>query len=382
MPETCQIKQKKAVPAKLSPNPTGIPLAMKEHFEAASGFSFEDVRIHYQSAEPAKIGALAYTQSAHVYIAPGQERHLPHELGHVVQQKQGQVRPTSYLNQAPVNLDARLEADADRQGALYRAGIPGKIPPLLEQRNIIQAIIQGVWVRIHGNLRCTQMQRNADNTYTYRGQVYISTGTQDSDGHDIVTLQTSASAFKFGDTFAADTFRERGRATVETPWGIARVHTLFGGPYVTSRKEDFEGASIGLDYESILTGLAADGRNDREVAQQLLNGFRNDADTNEFLRAATMFYSIVGVAEYTRESDAPWICRAVLRMIANGEASLSEFAECFHMVKSKRKGQKQAQKIRDHYPPPDDRDPPPPPPPSSPPTPHTRHVMDYLSPRT
>ncbi len=37
---------------------------------------------------------LAYMQGNHIYVAPSQEKHLRHELGHVVQQRQGVVRPT------------------------------------------------------------------------------------------------------------------------------------------------------------------------------------------------------------------------------------------------------------------------------------------------
>lgn len=85
------------------PNLTGIPTQMKLDFEQRSGLSFDDVRVHYNSDKPKRIGALAYTQIPQVHIGPGQERHLRHELGHVVQQKQGIVRPTTWINGLPVN---------------------------------------------------------------------------------------------------------------------------------------------------------------------------------------------------------------------------------------------------------------------------------------
>lgn len=66
-------------------NNTGIPAEMKERAETASGLSFDDVRVHYNSGKPSQLNALAYTQGNQVYIAPGQEQHLGHELGHVVQ---------------------------------------------------------------------------------------------------------------------------------------------------------------------------------------------------------------------------------------------------------------------------------------------------------
>ena len=98
---------------KPAPNLTGIPTQMKLDFERRSGLSFDDVRVHYNSDKPRKIGALAYTQIPQVHIGPGQERHLRHELGHVVQQKQGIVRPTTWINGVPVNDSPELESAAD-----------------------------------------------------------------------------------------------------------------------------------------------------------------------------------------------------------------------------------------------------------------------------
>ena len=100
-------------PKKQTPNLTGIPTQMKLDFERRSGLSFDDVRVHYNSDKPRKIGALAYTQIPQVHIGPGQERHLRHELGHVVQQKRGIVRPTTWINGLPVNDSLELEKSAN-----------------------------------------------------------------------------------------------------------------------------------------------------------------------------------------------------------------------------------------------------------------------------
>lgn len=95
------------------PNMTGIPVQMKQDFERRSGLSFEDVRVHYNSEKPAQLGAYAYTQGTQVYVGPGQERHLRHELTHVVQQKQGLVTPTGMTGGLPVNNDPELERQAE-----------------------------------------------------------------------------------------------------------------------------------------------------------------------------------------------------------------------------------------------------------------------------
>jgi hypothetical protein len=102
-------------------NETGLPGRLKAGVEALSGFSMDDVRVHYGSAKPAQMQAYAYTQGAEIHVAPGQERHLAHEAWHVVQQKQGRVRPTIQFFGVPVNEDSALEREADRFGSLADA---------------------------------------------------------------------------------------------------------------------------------------------------------------------------------------------------------------------------------------------------------------------
>ncbi len=95
-------------------NHTGIPDRLKSGFEKYSGYTLDDVAVHYNSPVPGRMNALAFTQGSSVYIGPGQERYLGHELAHVVQQKQGVVHPTGEINGQPLNDDAALEIAADR----------------------------------------------------------------------------------------------------------------------------------------------------------------------------------------------------------------------------------------------------------------------------
>ena len=78
--------------------------------------SLSDVRVHYNSSKPAQVQALAYTQGNQIYIGPGQEKHLPHELTHVVQQKEGRVEPTGTINGMALNEDPELEREAEEKG--------------------------------------------------------------------------------------------------------------------------------------------------------------------------------------------------------------------------------------------------------------------------
>ena len=75
-------------------NNTGLPDPLRAGIERLSGASLDDVRVHYRSPRPAALQAHAYAQGTDIHIAPGQERHLPHEAWHVVQQRQGRVSPT------------------------------------------------------------------------------------------------------------------------------------------------------------------------------------------------------------------------------------------------------------------------------------------------
>ena len=98
-------------------NRTGLPDNLKAGIENLSGYSMDDVRVHYGSSKPAAVQAYAYTQGTDIYVAPGQERHLPHEAWHVAQQMAGRVAPTTEINGMPVNDNAALEHEADVMGA-------------------------------------------------------------------------------------------------------------------------------------------------------------------------------------------------------------------------------------------------------------------------
>jgi len=97
-------------------NNTGIPDHLKSGMENVSGMSLDQVKVHYNSSKPASVQAHAYAQGNQVHMASGQEKHLPHELGHVVQQAQGRVKPTTQINGANINDDKKLEKEADMLG--------------------------------------------------------------------------------------------------------------------------------------------------------------------------------------------------------------------------------------------------------------------------
>ncbi|HVZ35555.1 MAG TPA: DUF4157 domain-containing protein, partial [Polyangiaceae bacterium] len=89
--------------------------------QALSGFDLSGVRVHRNSHQPAQLDALAFARNDEIHLAGGQERHLPHEAWHLVQQRQGRVRVTAQVAGRPVNDDGALEREADAMGARAHA---------------------------------------------------------------------------------------------------------------------------------------------------------------------------------------------------------------------------------------------------------------------
>jgi hypothetical protein len=113
-------------PAEAAPRrrDNGLPFNLKTGIEALSGFSMDDVAVHYDSPQPAQLNALAYARGSDIHVAAGQEQHLPHEAWHVVQQAQGRVPPTMQTKDGlQVNRDTELEREADVMGAKAHEGI-------------------------------------------------------------------------------------------------------------------------------------------------------------------------------------------------------------------------------------------------------------------
>lgn len=114
------------------PNNTGLNDQLKSGIESLSGISMDHVKVHYNSAKPAQLHALAFAQGSEIYLAPGQERHLAHEAWHIVQQAQGRVHPTVQKHdQTKINDDIGLEREADEMGAhTERFRNPSSMTPL------------------------------------------------------------------------------------------------------------------------------------------------------------------------------------------------------------------------------------------------------------
>jgi hypothetical protein len=109
----------KGAPPRPSRPADALPERLQAVMEAMSGLSLAEVVVHRNCAEPARMGAAAFTKGSRINLAPGEERHLAHEAWHVVQQKQGRVAPIMQMKGgASVNDDPVLEREADAMGAI------------------------------------------------------------------------------------------------------------------------------------------------------------------------------------------------------------------------------------------------------------------------
>jgi hypothetical protein len=106
-----------------------LPPEVRQKMESFFGASFADVRVHV-GPHASAIGALAFTQGAHIHFAPGQynpsspqgQQILGHELTHVVQQRAGRVR-NPFGSGVAVVQDVGLEAEAERLGRRAAGGV-------------------------------------------------------------------------------------------------------------------------------------------------------------------------------------------------------------------------------------------------------------------
>ncbi|MBL6446343.1 DUF4157 domain-containing protein [Fulvivirga sp. 29W222] len=142
-------------------NNTGLPDNLKSGVENLSGYAMDDVKVHYNSVKPAQMKAHAYAQGTDIHVASGQEQHLAHEAWHVVQQKQGRVKPTLQMKgKIGVNDEQSLEHEADIMGAkALTAGSNASNPPNANNGNSPNTLQQKA-IASNGGVIQGKMQAN------------------------------------------------------------------------------------------------------------------------------------------------------------------------------------------------------------------------------
>lgn len=132
-------------PVQKKSNKTGLPDNLKSGTESLSGYSMDDVRVHYNSSKPSQLKAHAFAQGTDIHLASGQEKHLPHEAWHVVQQKQGRVKPTIQMKGGTnINDNEILEREADTMGNKVSQGDFEKQNASLMNKSTAGAVSQRV----------------------------------------------------------------------------------------------------------------------------------------------------------------------------------------------------------------------------------------------
>jgi hypothetical protein len=183
-----------------------LPERLRTVMEAMSGFSLADVVVHRNSAEPARLGAEAFTKGNQIHLGPGQERHLPHEAWHVVQQAQGRVSPTLQMKGVGINDDDALEREADEKGReALAAPIQRFVPPAADGRHapVVQRLrrkVGNAWRTIP--VRLTKRFR-ARHVATTHEQAAACALLRKEDEHQLIQNNTTAAEAVYTALFTA-----------------------------------------------------------------------------------------------------------------------------------------------------------------------------------
>ena len=154
----------------------GLPAPLRGGVESLSGMDMGGVRVHRNSGKPQSIGALAYAQGDDIYLGAGQDRHLPHEAWHVVQQRQGRVAATMQFNGTAINDSPALEREADTMGGrAERVGQSAAVAPL-EAVGVATPVAQGKIVATGEDMGAIVLQRKI--TYNSTTSEYETNGTR------------------------------------------------------------------------------------------------------------------------------------------------------------------------------------------------------------
>ncbi len=255
-------------------NDTGLPDQMKAGVENLSGYSMDNVKVHYNSPKPAQLQAHAYAQGTDIHVAPGQEQHLAHEAWHVVQQKQGKVQATRQMkSNLPVNDDPGLEKEADEMGAkaLSAFSMPAgsasantREPGQVAQRWAAPSASQSAPIQLRGEFRqLNDTQRDEIETFAEVGYHNASTQFETRLGH-LASIHPKAMA-------AADALTTGALALVLQHLGPTATLTQLAKVFGTDQKGNT--GSVGREEDAI-RAIFEEG-NFREKMTAVYNAYAN-----------------------------------------------------------------------------------------------------------
>ena len=253
------------------PNRTGIPDRLKNGLEALSGVDLSDVRVHRDSAEAAAVDADAYARGSEIHLGPGQERHLPHEAWHVVQQKQGRVPATRVVEGRPLNSDRALEAEASAMGERARTINAAEFGPALLDAPAdvpLQRVLQSVAEFIEA----TTFRLRLITSRPTIGAIDIALGRYNTEADPVLALYELDRLRTAVDLYLnakaqtdPDNPRIRVVASLKTSIAIERAQRFPDADAVLARMNDYRAAAapaptpaqIGRNYAAYLVGPGA-----------------------------------------------------------------------------------------------------------------------------
>jgi hypothetical protein len=313
-------------PSREAENRTGLPDALKSGVEHLAGVPLDDVKVHYNSPMPSQIGALAHTQGTHIHVAPGQEGTLAHEAWHVVQQKQGRVKPTLRLRGREVNDDPGLEREAEAMGArvqtlrhrflpLARAEALEAVTSASPQETGPAVIQRAKHAVKKKDMSTVERMRRAN----ARAVMRLSSGGIMKAKHKFALR----SAEKL-----ADFEKNKATSSMTTPFGsvnLSKFPTKDPGAKITTVAKNYGKQKVGHKYSDLVDAL---GDKDSEVASSLLKSISSDkapstAVTSDLQKnAAAKMLAISHVSEERRVGGSSKAFRANLRMVKAGKVSM------------------------------------------------------------
>lgn len=383
-------------------NRSGLPAQLKAGIEGLSGMALDDVNVHYNSSAPAQLQAAAFAQGNDIHLGSGQEQHLAHEAWHVVQQRQGRVKPTTEAGGKPVNDDVGLEQEADAMGAKaaqMRVDLSSEEDSPLDHSGqssssaaqlktaVVQCYKPG-WSEVNGEFQVFDGQkwtvanltkitkhgwvfttREGKNLTIYDhederirptvGMRGPSTGSsytpmieekedrmeESSESNDEIesTPQQYGSMIKlYSDWNPNQQFQER-----SNEFGKFNVKHNRNAPYITTNLQQYPKTSLDTTYSSMFKALMKSGLSEKEVAEVLLDAKAEMLKNPTALRAAAMLMGAVYLGEQWRKHGAVKIFRALLRQVTRGAISLEDIPKLFKFVASAQKGREQVERIRE-----------------------------------
>jgi len=323
--------QMKADTVQKNENTTGLPDNLKSGIENLSGMSLDDVKVHRNSDKPAQLNAHAYAQGTDIHLGAGQEKHLPHEAWHVVQQKQGRVRPTLQMKEGVlVNDDSGLEQEADVMGAkaLQRVSNEGAVENRISSPDPTQN-------NINQSLRMTVQHKQIANTFPPISQRQMGFFRPPMQGMHSTLIQRK---------FEPATIGSKSHLRADEVWGTKI------GPAITANSEvlvDDNAANnkttgrllkttwkpaLNIDPTSQITDVPADQQGYIRGSRATLTGGSFEQILRDRIRVSLVDAEALHVGlggHLNKNENIAWLLDKALRFDAWGKAGIATFATGF-----------------------------------------------------